>query len=106
MKTVKFLAATALAAIALPVLAQAQSTPRIDQRQANQEQRIDQGVASGQLTAPEAARLEAGQAHVQRMEDRALSDGTVTKKERVLIDRAQNRKSRRIFRQKHDPQHR
>ena len=26
------------------------NTPGIDQRQANQEQRIDQGIASGQLT--------------------------------------------------------
>lgn len=106
MKAVNFLVAAAFATIALPVLAQAQSTPRIDQRQANQEQRIDQGVASGQLTAPEAARLEAGQAHVQRMEDRALSDGTMTKKERVRIEHAQDRQSRRIFRQKHDRQHR
>ena len=33
-------------------------TPGIDQRQANQEQRIDQGIASGQLTQREAGRLE------------------------------------------------
>jgi uncharacterized membrane protein YebE (DUF533 family) len=106
MKTVKCLAVAALAAIALPALAQAQSTPRIDQRQANQEQRIDQGIASGQLTAPEAARLERGQERVEVVENKALADGTVTKKERARIERMQNRQSRRIFREKHDQQHR
>jgi hypothetical protein len=34
------------------------ATPRLDQRQANQEKRIEQGVASGQLTEKEAARME------------------------------------------------
>ena len=32
-------------------------TPVIDQRQANQEQRIDKGIASGQLNEREANRL-------------------------------------------------
>jgi uncharacterized membrane protein YebE (DUF533 family) len=105
MKMVKFLAVAALAAITWPALTQAQSTPRIDQRQENQDRRIDQGVASGQLTEREAARLEKGQAHVQQMENQALADGTVTKRERARIERAQNRQSRRIARQKHDRQH-
>lgn len=105
MKVAKFLAAAALAAIAWPALTQAQSTPRIDQRQENQDRRIDQGVASGQLNEREAARLEKGQAHVQQMEDRALADGTMTKRERARIERTQNRQSRRIARQKHDRQH-
>lgn len=104
MKTVKHLAVAALAAIALPALAQAQSTPRIDQRQANQEQRIDQGITSGQLTVQEAARLERGQERVEMMENKAIADGTVTKRERVGIERMQDTQSRRIFRQKHDRQ--
>jgi hypothetical protein len=105
MKMVKFLAIAALATIAWPTLAQAQSTPRIDRRQESQDRRIDQGVASGQLTGRETARLEKGQAHVQQIEDQALADGTVTKRERARIERAQNRQSRRIARQKHDRQH-
>lgn len=105
MKTVKYLAVAAIAAIAWPTLTQAQGTPHIDQRQANQERRIDQGIASGQLTGQEAARLEKGQAHVQQMEDQALADDAVTKRERARIERAQNRQSRRIARQKHDRQH-
>ncbi len=105
MKMVKFLAVAVLAAIAWPTLTQAQSTPRIDQRQENQDRRIDQGVASSQLSEKEAARLEKGQAHVQQMEDQALADGTVTKRERARIERMQDRKSRKIARQKHDRQH-
>ena len=53
------------ACLALPIVAFAQSTPRIDQRQANQAARIEQGEASGALTGREAARLERGQRHVR-----------------------------------------
>ncbi|MBZ0159934.1 MAG: hypothetical protein K8G79_07350 [bacterium] len=105
MKTTKFLAVAALATIAWPALTQAQSTPRIDQRQANQDHRIEQGVASGQLTEREAAQLEKGQERVQQMENKATADGTVTKKERARVEQAQNKQSRRIARQKHDRQH-
>lgn len=79
-------------------------TPGIDQRQANQEQRIDQGIASGQLTEREANRLNRQQDRIDKMEDRAKSDGVVTKKERAKIHAAQDRASRNIAKQKHDRQ--
>lgn len=78
--------------------------PVIDQRQANQEQRIDQGAASGQLNEREANRLNKQQEHVNNMEDRAKSDGIMTKKERARIGAAQDRASRHIAREKHDRQ--
>ncbi|WP_265944736.1 hypothetical protein [Dechloromonas sp. A34] len=103
MKNFKMLAAVALS---LPVLAFAQAnTPRVDQRQANQEQRIDQGVASGSLTQREANRLERGQQHVANMESRAKADGVVTRQERVRLHQAQDVQNRRIYAQKHDRQH-
>lgn len=100
---------TVLAAAGLILLASASAfaqtaTPRFDQRQANQERRIDQGVASGQLTQREATRLEAGQDRLQRMEDKAKSDGTVTRQERARLQHAENVQSRHIARQKHDRQ--
>ncbi len=95
--------AIAVAFIALPAAAQT-ATPRVDQRQANQEKRIQQGVQSGQLNAAETARLEKGQANVQKMEDKAKADGTVTKKEKAKIHKAQDRQSKRIATQKHDKQ--
>lgn len=79
-------------------------TPRIDQRQANQEQRIDQGVASGALTAREARRLEHQQATINKAENRAKADGNVSAQERKRLTHAQNHASRSIYRQKHDRQ--
>ncbi len=103
MKIIKTLAALSLV---LPALAFAQAnTPRIDQRQANQEQRIDQGIASGSLTPREANRLDRGQQHVDNMENRAKADGVVTRGERARLNQAQNVQSRRIYAQKHDRQH-
>ena len=105
MKSTTIAAALLAAAMALPVLAQTTSTPRIDQRQANQQQRIDQGVQSGALTEKEAARMEKGQERVQNMENKAAADGKVTAKEKARIEHAQDVQSKRIYRQKHDRQH-
>ena len=100
----KLITAAVLAALSLPAFAQTTSTPRIDQRQANQERRIEAGEKSGQLNQREAARLEKGQARVQKMENKAVADGKVTAKERARIEKAQDRESRRIYREKHDKQ--
>lgn len=85
------------------VFAQAE-TPVVDQRQANQDQRIDQGIASGQLNEQEANRLDKRQGRINKMEDRAMSDGAMTKRERARIGAAQNRASHHIAREKHDRQ--
>lgn len=103
MKRTSILALAVLAAFVLPVMAQT-ATPKIDQRQANQQQRIDQGAASGQLTGKEAARLEKGQERVQAMEDKAKADGKVTAKERARLKQAENVQSRHIAKEKHDRQ--
>lgn len=87
-------------------MALADSTPVVDQRQDNQDARIEQGSRSGELTHAERGRLEAQQDHIERMEHRAKSDGDVTARERVRLNRAENRASRNIARQKHDRQDR
>lgn len=102
MKTIKTLAVLSLA---LPMLAFATDTPRVDQRQMNQERRIDQGIESGRLTEREANRLEHGQQHVDNVENRAKADGVVTRGERARMHQAQEVQSRHIYRQKHDRQH-
>lgn len=104
MKSMKIVAAAVITAFAFPLLAQTTSTPRIDQRQQNQQQRIDQGVKSGQLNRKEAARLKKGQARIRQMENKAMADGKVTVKERARIAKAQDREGRRIIREKHDKQ--
>jgi hypothetical protein len=80
------------------------NTPRIDKREARQEQRINQGTANGSLTATEAARLNNGQTRVDNKQAKAAADGTVTKRERAHIHHAQNKQNRHIKRQKHDKQ--
>ncbi len=103
-RLLKLVAAAGIAAVALPSFAQTQSTPRIDQRQENQQRRIEQGEKSGALNKKEAARLEKGQARIQKMEDKAVADGKVTAKERRRIEKAQDRESKKIYREKHDKQ--
>jgi hypothetical protein len=94
----------ALAQPAQPAVANPTATPRIDQREANQERRIEQGVKSGQLTPRETARLQAEQGRIERAEQRAKADGKVTPKERERIERMQDHASRDIAREKHDKQ--
>lgn len=84
--------------------AQTPATPRVDQREAHQQDRIANGVASGQLTPHETVRLEKEQARIANTEARAKADGTVTAKERRHLAHMQNRASRKIHQQKHDAQ--
>jgi len=79
-------------------------TPRATKRQVNQQERIDQGVKNGELTKPEAAKLEAREAKIQHDKKEAKSDGVVTPAEKAKLNREQNRSSRAIHRQKHDAQ--
>jgi opacity protein-like surface antigen len=111
-KTLTTLAAAVLAFSALAAAAQTAAsapgtnTPRIDQRQANQERRIDQGVASGELTQREARHLNRQQNRIDAAENKAKADGSVSAQERKRLAKAQNHSSRAIYRQKHDRQDR
>ena len=78
------------------------STPVIDQRQENQEHRIEQGEASGALNPKEAEHLEAQQNHIEHAEDRAKADGVVTRRERAVLHERQDHASRAIARRKHN----
>jgi ABC-type sugar transport system substrate-binding protein len=65
------------------------ATPRIDQRQAKQQARINQGVASGKIT-PTANKAT------------AKADGVVTQQERKSLKNQQNQANRAIARKKHN----
>lgn len=92
-----------LSAAALPALA---GTPGLDARQANQRERTEQGIRSGELTRPEARRLARGEVLLHRHERRAKADGVVTRAERYRLHQHADRMSGRIYRQKHDSQSR
>ncbi|MFO1428470.1 MAG: hypothetical protein U1F11_16165 [Steroidobacteraceae bacterium] len=101
----KSICTAALTTLTLCGIAQAgDHTPRLDQRQENQQQRIANGIESGQLNAREAAHLEHGEARLERHEAYAKSDGVVTGRERAALHAEANSMSRRIHRQKHDAQ--
>jgi hypothetical protein len=78
-------------------------TPRTDVRQANQQTRIAQGRATGEVTQRETRVLRAEQRNIRRTERRAKADGNVTVAERRKLERKQDRSSRHIRRAKNNP---
>ena len=80
------------------------ATPGLDKREANQQKRIDQGVASGQLNAKETNRLDKREAKLNADEAAAKADGKVTRKERMKLKHEADKDSKAIHRQKHDRQ--
>jgi len=107
MNTRTLLSALALSLISVAASAQdagSTQTPRIDQRQDNQAQRIDNGVASGQLNKREARRLERQQRGIHRAESAAKADGSLSKQERHKLRQAQRNSNGAIAKQKHDRQ--
>lgn len=77
-------------------------TSGIDQRQTSQEQRADQGIASGQLNEREADRSITQREHINEMEAKAKSHGVMTERERDRIVAAQDRAAHHIAREKPD----
>lgn len=86
----------------LPALAQSIYDPRIDVREQNQQQRIQQGVNSGQLTPREANHLEAQQSRIQATENRMKADGNLTRGERARLTRMENHANRNIYHKRHN----
>jgi len=99
----------ALAAFTLPAMAQSATAapvrdPNINQRLEEQQDRIGQGVQSGQLTPRETANLENREAAIDREvnHDRWRNGGRLTRSERAQINRQLNYSSQRIYRDKHN----
>jgi hypothetical protein len=79
-----------------------QRTPSINRREARQSRRIRSGIRSGSLNRRETARLARQQARIRVHERHARADGVVTRRERVSIQRQENRANRNIYRKKHN----
>ena len=97
MKTAATVIAVAVAGL-FSAAASAQTVGSEVQRDVNQQQRIEQGLKSGSLNTGEAARLERGEARIDRMESNAMKDGKLSPAEKARIQRAQNQESRQINR--------
>lgn len=80
------------------------SNSEIGQRREDQQDRIAQGVKSGQLTAGETAKLENQQQGVNReiAGDRQANGGKLTGLDKKAINQSQNKASRNIYNKKHN----
>ena len=76
---------------------------QVNQRLDNQQARINQGLANGTMTGKQAARDEKHDENIAQREsvDESKHDGHLTKGEQRRLNQAENRNSRRIYRQKH-----
>ena len=82
----------------------AKPKPTVAQRKENQQDRIAQGVKSGQLTAGETANLETKEAAIngETKADRAANGGKLTAAEKKQINGQQNQMSKQIYKDKHN----
>ncbi len=83
-----------------PVFAQNVTTDQ--QRNVNQQERIEQGLQSGQLSTKEAGQLERGQQHIDHMEAQDLKNGSISPQEQARLNAAENRQSADIYADKHN----
>lgn len=92
---------TAATAMSLAGAAQAQT---VDQRHADQQARITQGVESGQLTGREARRDERQQGRIDATEARmrARNGGSLNYAQRARLQARESRASAHIYRTKHN----
>jgi WXXGXW repeat (2 copies) len=83
---------------------QAGSNYHPNEREANQDQRISNGLRSGQMTSGEAAGAERTQSNIDRQvhNDREANGGRLTGQERQQINGEQNAASRQIYNDNHN----
>ncbi|MEO8155250.1 MAG: hypothetical protein ABI605_19460 [Rhizobacter sp.] len=87
-----------------PLSASSQRMQADVQRNANQEKRVESGIQNGSLTNHEVSKIERGQAKVDHKEYVAGRDGHVGAHEQSSVQRAENRQSKKIHREKTDAQ--
>ena len=102
----KLAAGIALALAGILMLPSSAEAGRIKKRAENQQDRVAQGVQSGQLTAGETSRLEGKESALnQETRDmRALDGGKLTPGDKKLVNQQQDKLSHQIYDQKHDSQ--
>lgn len=94
-----------VAAVFLAGMAMAQSNdPTVNQRRENQQDRIANGVQSGQLTAGETKNVEGQEAGLNReiRDDRQANGGALTQQEKQQVSRQQNGLGKEIDNDKHN----
>ena len=77
-------------------------TPIINKKEVKQNNRIKEGIKSGQLTKGEAKYLHQEQKEIRNSKRVAKQDGKVTKGERKMIKTEQNQANKDIYRLNHN----
>jgi hypothetical protein len=72
----------------------------------NQEQRIEAGLRSGQLTVAEARILRNEQAQIRNLQRNFLRDGRLNQRERRILEQRREQANRHIYRLAHNDQRR
>ncbi len=77
---------------------------QVGQRRENQQDRIAQGIKSGQLTAGETSKLENQQKNINQQvkADRSANGGKLTPGEKQQVNKEQNGASKNIYNKKHN----
>jgi hypothetical protein len=81
----------------LPVL-----SADVEQRQENEQHRIDQGTKKGKLTPQEQERLKNQQEEIEKERQDAMEDGKMSKKEKKQIKHDENQLGKDIHKKKHN----
>jgi hypothetical protein len=107
MKMTVVVLGAALAALTLPGVAQTDNSAppaTINQRKENQQDRIGNGVQSGQLTAGETHNLEKKESEVNHEEHdmRKLDNGHLTAADKATLNQQQNKLSGQIYKDKNN----
>ena len=100
MKPSIIISATALLAAGLAF----GQTSEHKQRSVDQQDRVAQGVKSGQLTPKETTKIETKESNLNKEvhADRAANGGHLTGQEKATVNRQQNRDSKMIYNDKHN----
>jgi hypothetical protein len=89
--------------IALVLLTSVESQAgRFERRDSRQEDRIEAGIARGEITQRESRILRNEQEKICELRERAMRDGHLSEKERRMLERRQNLASRHIYRFNHN----
>ena len=100
----KSLILTSMIASSLLVNGLSAAQSKVAKRAENQQDRIAQGVRSGQLTAGETAKLERKEADINKQvrAEHNFNGGKLTPGERRQVNGEQNRLSKQIYKDKHN----
>ena len=104
MKVSSLLSGVVLCAALAPMTSMAAPRQTVNQRLENQQDRINQGIKSGELTRKEAGNLEAKEARIKNNErfDKKQDNGKLTPAQRASLNKQLNKASGKIYQDKHN----